>query len=75
MKLKDKVAIIMGVYGIKSTLDSHSFVPRVKSRSDPFFTCARSIMIDGTGVRCSRNPEVGWERFIPRYFPEPRRRR
>ena len=39
------------------------------------YTCARSIMIDGTGVRCSRNPEVGWERFIPRYFPEPWRRR
>jgi len=32
------------------------------------------IMVEGTGVRCSRNPEVGWERFIPKYFPEPQRR-
>jgi 2,4-dienoyl-CoA reductase-like NADH-dependent reductase (Old Yellow Enzyme family) len=38
------------------------------------YTCVRSIMVEGTGVRCSRNPDVGWERFIPRYFPEPQRR-
>jgi len=38
------------------------------------YTCVKSIMVEGTGVRCSRNPEVGWERFIPEYFPEPQRR-
>jgi len=38
------------------------------------YTCVKSIMVAGTGVRCSRNPEVGWERFIPKYFPEPQHR-
>jgi len=35
------------------------------------YTCVKSIMIDGTGVRCSQNPELGWERFLPKYFPAP----
>ena len=38
------------------------------------YTCIKSIMEKGTGVRCSRNPEVGWERFIPKYFPQPKLR-
>ncbi len=38
------------------------------------YTCVKSILVDGTGVRCSKNPELGWERFLPKYFPEPRRR-
>jgi 2,4-dienoyl-CoA reductase-like NADH-dependent reductase (Old Yellow Enzyme family) len=32
------------------------------------------IIVEGTGIRCSRNPDVGWERFIPKYSPEPQRR-
>ncbi|MBI4773790.1 MAG: NADH:flavin oxidoreductase [Deltaproteobacteria bacterium] len=35
------------------------------------FTCAKSIMIEGTGVRCSQNPELGWERFLPKTYPIP----
>jgi 2,4-dienoyl-CoA reductase-like NADH-dependent reductase (Old Yellow Enzyme family) len=27
----------------------------------------------GTGVRCSQNPELGWERFLPKHFPVPAR--
>lgn len=39
------------------------------------YTCVKSMMETGTGVRCSRNPDVGWERFIPKYFPQPQRRK
>ena len=35
------------------------------------FTCAKSIMIEGTGVRCSQNRELGWERFLPKTYPIP----
>ena len=38
------------------------------------YTCIKSIVFEGKPVRCSRNPEVGWERFLPKYFPEPRRK-
>ncbi len=37
------------------------------------YTCIKSILVDRTGVRCSKNPELGWERFLPKYFPEPGR--
>ncbi|MBU2547937.1 MAG: NADH:flavin oxidoreductase [Proteobacteria bacterium] len=32
-------------------------------------TCVKSMNRYGTGVRCTQNPELGWERFIPRYYP------
>ncbi len=37
------------------------------------YTCVRSILVDGMPVRCPENPELGWERFVPRDLPEPRR--
>ena len=39
------------------------------------YTCLKAIMIDKTAVRCPHNPDVGWERFIPKYFPEPPKRK
>jgi len=39
------------------------------------YTCVKCIMVDGTGVRCSQNPDLGWERFIPKYFPAPQRKK
>jgi 2,4-dienoyl-CoA reductase-like NADH-dependent reductase (Old Yellow Enzyme family) len=46
------------------------------NRCDFCGTCLRSIIVDRTGVRCSRNPRLGWERFFPEYFPElPARRK
>ena len=38
------------------------------------YTCLKSVR-SGIGVRCSQNPELGWERFIPKYFPTPTRHR
>jgi 2,4-dienoyl-CoA reductase-like NADH-dependent reductase (Old Yellow Enzyme family) len=33
------------------------------------YTCVKSMNKLGTGVRCSVNRQVGWERFLPEYFP------
>ena len=39
------------------------------------YTCVKAVVFEGNPVRCSRNPEVGWERYLPKYFPEPMSRR
>jgi len=33
------------------------------------YTCVKSMNRIGTGVRCSVNRQVGWERFLPEYYP------
>ncbi len=37
------------------------------------FTCVTSMMVERTSVRCPQNRELGWERFQPKHYPEPRR--
>jgi 2,4-dienoyl-CoA reductase-like NADH-dependent reductase (Old Yellow Enzyme family) len=33
--------------------------------------CLRAVLVDHLPVRCSVNPELGFERFNPRWFPKP----
>jgi len=33
------------------------------------YTCVKSMNSIGTGVRCSVNRQVGWERFLSEYYP------
>ena len=35
------------------------------------YTCVKAILVENIPVRCSQNPEVGWERYLPKYFPDP----
>ncbi|MBU2548336.1 MAG: NADH:flavin oxidoreductase [Proteobacteria bacterium] len=35
------------------------------------YNCVRGVIFDRVPVRCTRNPEVGWERFNPKYWPRP----